>query len=57
MDIANQIQKLKQIAENSNQKTLVKEMEILFLKHREERFYVAISAYLKEGNQLLLRPF
>ena len=54
MDIANQIQNLKQIAEDSNQKTLVKELETLFLKHREERFYVAILGLFKRGKSSII---
>lgn len=54
MDIANQIQKLTKIAEDSNQKTLVKELETLFLKHREERFYVAILGLFKRGKSTII---
>ena len=54
MDIANQIQNLKLIAEDSNQKTLVNELETLFIKHREERFYVAILGLFKRGKSTII---
>ncbi|MEO8934755.1 MAG: dynamin family protein, partial [Xanthomarina sp.] len=54
MDIAKQIQNLKEIAEDSNQKTLFKELETLFLKHREERFYVAILGLFKRGKSTII---
>ncbi len=54
MDIANRIQNLKEIAENSNPKTLVKEMDTLYLKHREERFYVAILGLFKRGKSTII---
>ena len=54
MDIANKIQNLKQIAEDSNQKTLVNELETLFLKHREQRFYVAILGLFKRGKSTII---
>ena len=54
MDIANLIQNLKQIAEDSNQNTLVNELETLFLKHREERFYVAILGLFKRGKSTII---
>lgn len=54
MDIANQIQNLKQIAEDSNQKILVNEFETLFLKHREEQFYVAILGLFKRGKSTII---
>ena len=54
MDIADQIQNLKQIAEDSNQKTLVNELEMLFLKHREQRFYVAILGLFKRGKSTII---
>ena len=54
MDIANQIQNLKQIAEDSNQKTLVNELETLFLKHREQLFYVAILGLFKRGKSTII---
>ncbi|MEO6812645.1 MAG: dynamin family protein [Ginsengibacter sp.] len=54
MDIANQIQNLKQIAEDSDQKVLVKELETLFVKQREERFYVAILGLFKRGKSTII---
>lgn len=50
MDIPKQIQSLEQIAENSSQKTLVNELELLFLKHKEQQFYVAVLGLFKRGN-------
>ena len=54
MDIENKIQSLKQLAEHSNQKTLVNELETLFLKHREQRFYVAILGLFKRGKSTII---
>lgn len=54
MEIANQIQNLKQIAEDFGQKILVKELDILFVKQREERFYVAILGLFKRGKSTII---
>ncbi len=54
MDIANQIQNLKKMAENFNRKTLVTELEALFAKHREERFYVAVLGMFKRGKSTII---
>ncbi len=54
MDIENKIQSLKQLAEDSNQKTLVNELETLYLKHREQRFYVAILGLFKRGKSTII---
>ena len=54
MDIGNQIKNLKQIAEDSNQDILVRELETLSLKHREQRFYVAILGLFKRGKSTII---
>ncbi len=54
MDIASRIKSLKQIAEDSNQQALVNELETLLIKHREERFYVAILGLFKRGKSTII---
>ncbi len=54
MDIVKHTQSLKKIAKDSGQNFLVKELDALLIKQKEERFYLAILGLFKRGKSTLI---